>query len=100
MTTKYDDLIKVSAQNAGIDPDLFRAQLVQESGLNPEAVSPAGALGIGQIMPKYWLGKHGLATEADIRNPEKAVQAAAQRLGSKRALHRFPHFTDRRQLSG
>lgn len=78
MTTKYDDLIRVSAQNAGIDPDLFRAQLVQESSLDPNAVSPAGALGIGQIMPKYWLGKHGLTTEADIRNPEKAVPAAAQ----------------------
>lgn len=78
MTTKYDDLIRVSAQNAGIDPDLFRAQLVQESSLDPNAVSPAGALGIGQIMPKYWLGKHGLNTEADIRNPEKAIPAAAQ----------------------
>lgn len=78
MTNKYDDLIKVSAQKAGIDPDLFRAQLVQESGLDPNAVSTAGALGIAQIMPKYWVGKHGLLSEADIRNPEKAVPAAAQ----------------------
>ena len=42
MTTKYDDLIRVSAQNAGIDPDLFRAQLVQESSLDPNAVLKRG----------------------------------------------------------
>lgn len=78
VNSQYDSLIAESAKAAGIDPTMFRAQLVQESGLNPEAVSPAGAIGIAQIVPKWWLGRHGLLTEADIRDPAKAIPAAAQ----------------------
>lgn len=78
VTTKYDALIADSAKKAGIDPALFRAQLVQESGLNPEAVSPKGAIGIAQIVPRWWLGKHGLTSVEDIKNPAKAIPAAAQ----------------------
>lgn len=76
--SKYDTLIRQSALKAGIDPDLFHAQLAQESGLNPEASSPKGAIGIAQIVPKWWLGKHGLNTVEDIKDPAKAIPAAAQ----------------------
>lgn len=78
VTSQYDQLIVDAANRAGIDPTLFRRQLVQESSLDPEAVSKAGAIGIAQIVPKWWLGRHGLATEDDIRNPAKAIPAAAQ----------------------
>lgn len=33
---------------------LLKAQLYQESLLEPDAVSPAGARGLGQFMPKTW----------------------------------------------
>lgn len=75
-TTKYDAHIQATAEANGLDPALFRAQLVQESGLNPEAVSKAGALGIGQIIPKWWQGKHGLNTDADFKDPLKSISAA------------------------
>lgn len=40
-----------AALKAGIDPNLFTRQINQESGFNPNAVSPAGAEGIAQFMP-------------------------------------------------
>jgi soluble lytic murein transglycosylase-like protein len=47
----YHKLARQDATNAGINPDLFERQINQESGFNPDAVSPAGAIGISQIMP-------------------------------------------------
>lgn len=56
MTTEYDDLIRQAAEKylPAYDWRLFKAQLFQESKLNPYAVSPAGAKGIGQFMPATW----------------------------------------------
>lgn len=42
-----------AAVQAGIDPNIFVRQIHQESGFNPSAGSPAGALGIAQIVP-HW----------------------------------------------
>src|SRR4249920_847941 len=39
------------AASAGISPDIFVRQINQESGFNPSAVSPAGAIGIAQFEP-------------------------------------------------
>ena len=41
------------AEQAGIDPLIFRNQINMESGWDPKAVSWAGAQGIAQIIPKY-----------------------------------------------
>jgi hypothetical protein len=41
----------VVAQKYGLDPDIFFRQISQESGGRANAVSPAGARGIGQFMP-------------------------------------------------
>lgn len=49
--TAFDDLINLRAEEFGIPPDLFRRLIQQESGFNPNAVSPVGAQGLGQIMP-------------------------------------------------
>jgi hypothetical protein len=40
-----------SASRWNVSPGLLAAQLMAESGFNPRAVSPAGALGIAQFMP-------------------------------------------------
>ena len=44
-------LIIRAAQEEGVDPNLALAVAEQESGGNQEAVSPAGAIGVMQLMP-------------------------------------------------
>ncbi|MGB9791097.1 MAG: lytic transglycosylase domain-containing protein [Thermacetogeniaceae bacterium] len=47
----FDSLFIAAGRAFGIDPALLKAVARAESGLNPRAVSPAGALGIMQLMP-------------------------------------------------
>ena len=61
-----------AAARAGIDPNVFEAQINQESGFNPSAHSPAGAIGIAQIMPQTAAG-----WKVDPTDPYAALDAAA-----------------------
>lgn len=47
----YYDLARQIAIDEGVDPDLFMRIIQQESGFNPSAKSPAGAIGLTQLMP-------------------------------------------------
>src|SRR6266542_2107820 len=47
----YRALAVEAARRYGIPPQIFLRQIAQESGFNPSARSPAGALGIAQFMP-------------------------------------------------
>lgn len=55
-TARYDDDIERASKRylPGWDWRWYRAQLYQESRLDPAAVSPAGARGIAQFMPGTW----------------------------------------------
>jgi len=44
-------LAQAAADRYGIPPDLFLKQIGAESSWNPNAASPAGAIGLGQLMP-------------------------------------------------
>ncbi|MEQ8353019.1 MAG: lytic transglycosylase domain-containing protein [Leptospiraceae bacterium] len=44
-------LVEEKAQDHGVSPDLVRAVMQAESAGNPDAVSPAGAQGLMQLMP-------------------------------------------------
>ncbi|NYI07500.1 C40 family peptidase [Allostreptomyces psammosilenae] len=63
-----------------LSPAILAAQLYQESGFNPRAVSPVGASGIGQFMPGTW-ETHGMDANGDgVRNvwdPQDAIPSAA-----------------------
>jgi soluble lytic murein transglycosylase-like protein len=69
----YVNLARQDATDAGISPDLFVRQINQESGFNPNALSPSGAIGIAQFMPAT---ARGLGI--DPWNPVQALQGAAQ----------------------
>jgi len=48
----YNGLIAKYSLQYSIDPSLIKALMKKESNLNPEAVSPKGAIGLMQIMPR------------------------------------------------
>ena len=58
----YDDLIVTHAQANNLRPDLVRAVVQVESGYNPGAVSPKGAMGLMQLMP-------ATASQLGVRSP-------------------------------
>src|SRR5205085_80727 len=49
--SQYVAIAEQDAVDAGISPEYFVRQINQESGFNPNAVSPAGAVGIAQFEP-------------------------------------------------
>lgn len=70
-------IARQDATSAGISPDIFVRQINQESGFNPAAVSPAGAIGIAQFEP---------ATAASLGvnpwNPEQSLLGASRLMAS------------------
>ncbi|MFA5158116.1 MAG: lytic transglycosylase domain-containing protein [Patescibacteria group bacterium] len=76
---KYADSIKRWSKEYNEDPFLVASILMLESGFNPQAVSPVGALGIAQIMPPTGrtiasgVGMTNFTTN-DLYNPEIGIQ--------------------------
>jgi membrane-bound lytic murein transglycosylase B len=78
----YRQLAYQTAQKYGIDPDLFVRQIQAESAFRPDAVSSAGAIGLGQLMP-------ATAKElgVDPTDPAQNLEGAARYM--KQQLDRF-----------
>jgi soluble lytic murein transglycosylase-like protein len=64
----YGDEITAAAQRNGIDPALLAGLVRQESNFHANAVSPAGARGLTQLMP-------GTATGLGVADPSDPAQA-------------------------
>jgi len=67
------------AQEIGIDPDLFVRMIQRESNFDPTAVSPKGAIGLGQIMPGT-AGDLGIDPKDPIQNLTGAARYFKQQL--------------------
>jgi len=96
---EYDTLIEDATKRYWPDfpiPELLKAQLYQESRLDPNAVSPVGARGISQFMPKTWadVAKALGFKERDILEPRAAIPAAAYYMGTLRRSIHLREFTD------
>jgi cell wall-associated NlpC family hydrolase len=79
----FSDLFNTAGQAYGVDPRLLAAVAKQESGFRPDAVSPAGAKGLMQLMPAT---AQGLGV-TDPFNPAQSVDGAARLL--RTLLDRF-----------
>ena len=56
--SQYVAIVQRVAQNTGMPVAVVAAQINLESGWNPNARSPAGAVGIAQFLPSTWEGLH------------------------------------------
>jgi soluble lytic murein transglycosylase-like protein len=74
------DVLTAAATCPGLDPRLLAAQLEQESGWDPHAISSKGAQGLAQFLPRTW---HAYAVDGngdgikDVFNPRDAIASAA-----------------------
>ena len=78
----YVELARQKALKYGLNPDIFVRQIDAESSFNPNAVSSAGAIGLGQLMPNT-----ARELGVDPTNPEQSLEGAAMYM--KQQLDRF-----------
>jgi Transglycosylase SLT domain len=76
-TSQYVAIAQQDAINVGISPVYFVRQINLESGFNPNAVSPAGAVGIAQFLPSTAAG-----LGINPRDPIQALRGAANLMAS------------------
>lgn len=72
----YDPIVQRYADRYGFDWRLIAAQMYQESQFDPRAVSPSGARGLMQLMPRTALA----LGFADLARPESAIHAGVKYL--------------------
>jgi len=51
-TETFEDLVREHSERQSLRPELVRAVIQVESGFNPRATSPKGAMGLMQLMPQ------------------------------------------------
>jgi soluble lytic murein transglycosylase-like protein len=79
----YGAIIDKAAAKYGLDPALLAGLLYQENRRwDPRAVSGAGAVGLGQIMPNT-IGDAGMTSLNDRLDPVKSIYGAARILSTR-----------------
>lgn len=78
---RFATQFRAASRKTGVDDAYLRAIAHAESGFDPDAVSPKGAVGVMQLMPAT-AREYGVA---DPRSPDASIDAAARHI---RALSR------------
>lgn len=81
---KYQTVAINAERDLGLPPGLLIAMAETESAWDPRAVSPAGAIGIMQIIPKWHPG-------VDPWNPIASIQYAGKYI--KNLYHKYGNYT-------
>ena len=78
MLNRIAETVVQECDRTGIDARVVAALIAHESSFNPQAVSPSGAIGLGQLMPgtARWLGVQ------DPYNPEQNIAGICKYLYS------------------
>ncbi|WP_024303652.1 lytic transglycosylase domain-containing protein [Pseudogulbenkiania sp. MAI-1] len=76
LRAQLNGLIEETARSLNMDPALLHAVIAVESGYNPRAVSPKGAMGLMQLMPAT-AKRYGVT---DPYDPAQNIRAGAQYL--------------------
>lgn len=92
-------LLRDASRSQGVDYELLKALIVAESGFDPRAVSPKGAIGLMQVMPataERWgvRGDAKLSIEKKLADPQLNV-----RTGTRYLRHLMGLFPDRLDLA-
>lgn len=89
----YDGIISRYADSAGLDPRLVKSIVAAESEFTATAVSPAGALGLMQVMPAT--AEYMGVSRTALLDPESNVRA-----GTAYLVHLFERAWKRYHLAG
>lgn len=73
---QFSPLVATVAKQHALEPELLHAVIMVESGYDPAAVSPKGAVGLMQLMPQTAL-RHGTS---DRRDPGQNLNSGAHHL--------------------
>ena len=72
----FADMETQAANQYGVNPSWFQALTTVESSQNPNAVSSAGAIGLGQLLPSTAAGL-GITNPQDLYNPQINLSGSA-----------------------
>jgi soluble lytic murein transglycosylase-like protein len=88
----YVRIIEEAAKEHGIDAEMLGSVIERESQFDPDAVSPAGAAGIAQLVSRYHPDVDVSSPVASIRAAAKYLKANMKRFGDvPRALAAYNH---------
>ena len=81
----YEPLLKAASSEFSVELALLKAIVAAESGFNPDAISPKGAIGLMQVMPataeRYGLaGDKRRSLEMKLRDPKTNIRLGTRYL--------------------